>query len=58
MKLYCHFIYLEYLVSIHNNKESSTPFFDLDVEYDLQQTISSLIKKKLILSSKKMIFRK
>ena len=41
----------EYLVSIHNNNESSTPFFDLDVEYDLQQTISSLIKKKLILSA-------
>ena len=41
----------EYLVSIHNNKESSTPFFDLDVEYDLQQTISSLINKKLILSA-------
>ena len=41
----------EYLVSIHNNNESSTPFFDLDVEHDLQQTISSLIKKKLILSA-------
>ncbi len=41
----------EYLVSIHNNNESSTPFFDLDVEYELQQTISSLIKKKLILSA-------
>ena len=41
----------EYLVSIHNNNESSTPFFDLDVEFELQQTISSLIKKKLILSA-------
>ena len=45
--LVCHM----YLVSIHNNNESSTPFFDLDVEHDLQQTISSLIKKKLILSA-------
>ena len=41
----------EYLVSYHNFNESTTPFFDLDVEFDLQQTISHLIKEKLILSA-------
>ena len=41
----------EYLVSYHNFNESTTPFFDLDVEFDLQTSISSLIKNKLILSA-------
>ena len=41
----------EYLASYHNFHESSTPPFDLDVEYELQQTTSNLIKDKLILSA-------
>ena len=41
----------EYLAAYHNFHESSTPPFDLDVEYELQQTISKLIKDKLILSA-------
>ena len=41
----------EYLASYHNFHESSTPPFDLDIEYKLQQTTSNLIKDKLILSA-------
>ena len=41
----------EYLATFHNFHESSTPPFDLDVEYELQQTTSNLIKDKLILSA-------
>ena len=41
----------EYLASYHNFHESSTPPFDLDIEYELQQTTSNLIKDKLILSA-------
>ena len=41
----------EYLAHIHNFHESSTPPFDLDIEYELQQTTSNLIKDKLILSA-------
>ena len=41
----------EYLVSYHNCKESSTPFFDLDIEYALQESISLLIKDNLIESA-------
>ena len=41
----------EYLAAYHNFHESSTPPFDLDVEYELQQTTSNLIKDKLILSA-------
>ena len=41
----------EYLASYHDFHESSTPPFDLDVEYELQQTTSNLIKDKLILSA-------
>ena len=41
----------EYLAAYHNFHESSTPPFDLDVEYELQQTTSKLIKDKLILSA-------
>ena len=41
----------EYLVSYHKFNESTTPYFDLDIEFDLQTTISSLIKNKLILSA-------
>ena len=41
----------EYLASYHNFHESSTPPFDLDIEYELQQTTSKLIKDKFILSA-------
>ena len=41
----------EYLAAYHNFHESSTPPFDLDIEYELQQTTSNLIKDKLILSA-------
>ncbi|MBT3612326.1 MAG: phosphoribosylformylglycinamidine synthase subunit PurL [Flavobacteriales bacterium] len=41
----------EYLASYHGVKESSAPEFDLDVEYNMQQTISSLIRKGTIESA-------
>tara|TARA_B100001287_G_C22685592_1_gene533355 strand:- start:4582 stop:6822 length:2241 start_codon:yes stop_codon:yes gene_type:complete len=41
----------EYLASFHKIKESSVPKFDLDTEYDLQQTITNLIKKGVIESA-------
>ena len=41
----------EYLVAYHKINESSTPFFDLDVEFELQQSVSSLIKEDLINSA-------
>ena len=41
----------EYLASYHNCKESSTPFFDLDIEYALQESVSLLIKDDLIESA-------
>ena len=41
----------EYLASFHGFKESSAPDFDLDVEYDMQQTIISLIRKGTIESA-------
>ena len=41
----------EYLASFHKIKESSVPKFDLDTEYDLQQTITSLIRKNVIESA-------
>ena len=41
----------EYLATYHNFHESSTPPFDLDIEYELQKTTSNLIKDKLILSA-------
>ena len=41
----------EYLVAYHKINESSTPFFDLDVEFELQQSVSSLIKEDLIISA-------
>ena len=41
----------EYLVAFHKINESSTPFFDLDVEFELQQSVSSLIKEDLIISA-------
>ena len=41
----------EYLASFHGFKESSAPDFDLDIEYDMQQTIISLIRKGTIESA-------
>ncbi|HAS44622.1 MAG TPA: phosphoribosylformylglycinamidine synthase subunit PurL, partial [Microscillaceae bacterium] len=41
----------EYVYSYHNFKESSAPYFDLEAEYDLQQTIKQLIHEKHILSA-------
>ena len=38
----------EYLYSYLNVKASPAPYFNLDEEYDLQQTIKQLIKQKLI----------
>ena len=41
----------EYLASYHEVKESSAPKFDLDAEYDLQQTIIKLIRAGVIESA-------
>ncbi|MEC7863969.1 MAG: AIR synthase-related protein, partial [Bacteroidota bacterium] len=41
----------EYLASYHAVKESSAPKFDLDVEYDVQQTITKLIRAGVIESA-------
>ena len=41
----------EYLASYHNFKESSTPEFDLDKEFELQESVKDLIKAKLIESA-------
>lgn len=41
----------EYLVRYHGVKESTTPHFDLDEEFALQNNISALISKKLIQSA-------
>ena len=41
----------EYLYSYHNVKESPAPNFDLDHEYDIQQTIMKLIRAGVIESA-------
>ena len=41
----------EYLASYHGLKESSAPEFDLDAEYDMQQTVTNLIRKGVIESA-------
>ena len=41
----------EYLVSYHGVKESPAPKFDLDAEYEMQQTITKLIREGVIESS-------
>ena len=41
----------EYLASYHAVKESSAPKFDLDAEYDVQQTITKLIRAGVIKSA-------
>ena len=37
----------EYLASYHKVKESSTPNFDLDLEFDVQQAVIELIEQDL-----------
>ena len=41
----------EYLASYHNFKESSTPEFDLDKEFEPQESVKELIRAKLIESA-------
>lgn len=41
----------QYLVSYHGIKASPAPYFDLDEEYETQQAIKQLIRKKLIASA-------
>jgi phosphoribosylformylglycinamidine synthase len=41
----------EYLASYHSVKESSAPKFNLEVEYDVQQTITKLIRSNVIESA-------
>jgi phosphoribosylformylglycinamidine synthase len=41
----------EYLYSFHKIKKSGAPYFDLDTEYNIQQLIHKLIRKKLIESA-------
>ncbi len=41
----------EYLYHFHKVKNASTPTFNLDVEHNLQQAISKLIRKKIIQSA-------
>ncbi len=41
----------EYLHKIVGEEYSPCPYFNLDEEYDIQQALSSLIKKKIILSA-------
>ncbi len=41
----------QYLYSFHNKKESPSPFFDIDVEYDVQQMTRTLIREKLVRSA-------
>jgi phosphoribosylformylglycinamidine synthase len=38
----------EYLANYIGVKESTAPFFDLEVEYELQETVKGLIKNKLV----------
>ena len=41
----------EYLASYHSIKESSVPKFDLEIEYDVQQTVKKLIRAGVIESA-------
>jgi phosphoribosylformylglycinamidine synthase len=41
----------EYLVSWHKIKESTVPYFDLEFEYRLNETIRELIKRSLVRSA-------
>lgn len=41
----------QYLASYHGIKASPAPYFDLDEEYETQQAIKQLIRKKLIASA-------
>jgi phosphoribosylformylglycinamidine synthase II len=41
----------EYLYAYHKEKNSPAPYFDLDTEYELQDTLKRLIKKGLTVSA-------
>ena len=41
----------EYLYSVRGVKESPAPYFDLNEEYEVQQTVTALIKNNLICSA-------
>lgn len=41
----------QYLVSIHNEEKSTTPFFSLEEEYSMQEQIKMVIRKGLIASA-------
>ncbi|WKN40869.1 phosphoribosylformylglycinamidine synthase subunit PurL [Tunicatimonas pelagia] len=41
----------EYLYSFHEIKQSPAPYFDLEQEYQLHQTVRELIKQKLAISA-------
>ena len=45
------FLHQNIWLSYHGVKESSAPEFDLDAEYDMQQTITDLIRKGAIESA-------
>ncbi len=38
----------EYLVSFHGVKASPAPFFDLDIEYELQEKVKGLIENEIV----------
>jgi len=40
----------EYLISHHKIKNSPVPFFDIDMEYKMQNTVSEVIKNNLVCS--------
>jgi phosphoribosylformylglycinamidine synthase subunit PurL len=41
----------EYIYSIHNNKNTPAPYFDIDEEFDMQQLVANLIGEKLVASA-------
>ena len=41
----------EYLYSYHSIKQSPAPYFDLEQEYQLQELVMELVKRKLIVSA-------
>jgi phosphoribosylformylglycinamidine synthase subunit PurL len=41
----------EYLYSFHKTKKSPAPHFELDIEFEMQEAVKSLIKNKLINSA-------
>ena len=41
----------EYLYAFHNEKNSPAPFFDLETEYNLQNTMKGMIKSGIVVSA-------